>query len=95
MQDASRFFTKKSLFSRKPARIIGGERRKLILKSKKGGIVMNKATMTAVGLVTGMVVGGTVGMIVGGKSETKRLLRKTTCAARHMGDMVQQKMKMH
>ena len=56
---------------------------------------MNKATMTAVGLVTGMVVGGTVGMIVGGKSETKRLLRKTTCAARHMGDMVQQKMKMH
>lgn len=55
---------------------------------------MNKATMTAVGVVAGMVVGGTVGMIVGGKSETKRLLKKTTCAAKHMGDMVQAKMHM-
>jgi len=41
-----------------------------------------------------MVVGGTVGMIVGGKSETKRLLKKTACTARHMGDMMQAKMHM-
>ena len=56
---------------------------------------MKKATMTVVGVVAGMVVGGTVGMIVGGKSETKRLLKKTTCAAKHMGNMVQSKMHMH
>jgi hypothetical protein len=52
---------------------------------------MNKVTMTAVGLLTGMVVGGTVGMIVGGKSETKRLIKKTTCAARRMSEAAQNK----
>ena len=49
---------------------------------------MNKATMTAAGLLAGMVVGGTVGMVVGGKRETRRMVKKTEKAVRAMGDMM-------
>ena len=55
---------------------------------------MNKATMTAAGIITGMVVGGAVGMVVGGKRETRRMVKKTAQAARAMGDMVQSRMHM-
>ncbi|MBQ2757685.1 MAG: hypothetical protein IJF31_04290 [Clostridia bacterium] len=49
---------------------------------------MNKATMTAAGLLAGMVVGGTVGMVVGGKRETRRVVKKTAKAARAIGDIL-------
>jgi hypothetical protein len=55
---------------------------------------MNKVTMTAAGVLAGMVVAGTVGMIVGGRSETKRLIKKTANAARNVTDTVQSKMHM-
>ena len=49
---------------------------------------MNKVTMTAAGLLAGMVVGGTVGMLVGGKRETRRVVKKTAKAARAIGDIL-------
>ena len=55
---------------------------------------MNKATMTAAGIITGMVVGGAVGMVVGGKRETRRMVKKTEKAVRAMGDMMPAKMRM-
>ena len=55
---------------------------------------MNKVTMTAAGLLAGMVVGGTLGMVSGGKRETRRMVKKTEKAVRAMGDMLPGKMKM-
>jgi hypothetical protein len=55
---------------------------------------MNKVTMTAAGLLAGMVVGGTLGMVAGGKRETRRMVKKTEKAVRAMGDMLPGKMKM-
>ena len=49
---------------------------------------MNKVTMTAAGLLAGMVVGGTVGLVVGGKKESRRLVKKTTKTAHAMGDVL-------
>jgi hypothetical protein len=49
---------------------------------------MNKLTMTAAGVLAGMVVGGTVGMVLGGKRETRRVMRKTRKAAHAIGDIL-------
>ena len=72
-----------------------GVLRKLKMQQRKRGEYnVNKATMTAAGLLAGMVVGGTVGMVVGGKRETRRMVKKTEKAVRAMGDMMPAKMRM-